>query len=130
MPFKRPRGLRANERELLEFLVGGPLGCEVLRRQIRSARVTGRCRCGCPSITLETDAPELRATEMKQRSEFGRDDVLEIPAVGRNRAGKRVEVTLHVVYGRIWELEIWAGWDGGEVRTDVPDVTTLVHGSD
>jgi hypothetical protein len=41
-----------------------------------------------------------------------------------------VELTLHVVHGHICELEIWAGWDGGEVRTDLPDAGTFVHGMD
>lgn len=44
------------EREVLDFLLdGGFHGAAALRAQAKTARVTGRCGCGCPTIDLEVD---------------------------------------------------------------------------
>ncbi|MGW3967033.1 hypothetical protein ACWED2_44955 [Amycolatopsis sp. NPDC005003] len=62
------RPLTPNERTTLDALLAADFpGAAELRAQAATARVTGRCGCGCPSINLEvartlpvaaiTDAP-------------------------------------------------------------------------
>lgn len=55
---------------------------------------------------------------IRRLSPVGRDDVLSVTAWGRNQEARAVDVTLHVVFGMVQELEVWAGWDGGEVATE------------
>ncbi|VVJ15596.1 Uncharacterised protein [Amycolatopsis camponoti] len=51
------RPLTPAEREVLTFLLAGDFpGAAELRAQAETARVTGRCGCGCPTIDLEVDA--------------------------------------------------------------------------
>ena len=46
----------ARERATLDFLLSTDVpGAEALRTQVRSARATAYCGCGCPSIALEVD---------------------------------------------------------------------------
>jgi hypothetical protein len=55
-PSDLPRPLTARERAVLDFLLTADVpDVEVLRIQAQTARVTGYCGCGCPSITLEVD---------------------------------------------------------------------------
>lgn len=50
------RPLTANERAALDTLLAADFpGAAELRAQARTARVIGRCGCGCPSINLEVD---------------------------------------------------------------------------
>ena len=50
------RPLTPNERTTLDTLLAADFpGAEELRAQAATARVTGRCGCGCPSINLEVD---------------------------------------------------------------------------
>jgi hypothetical protein len=74
----------------------------------------GVCSC-CPSITFVSDGPSMPGA-----------GPLEIAAYGRNRSGKEIRVTLHVVDGRIDELEIWGGERDGIGKTDLPGAHTLV----
>jgi hypothetical protein len=66
---------------------------------------------------------------VKRLSETGRDDVLVLSAWGVNDEVRDVWVTLHVVLGRLEELEVWPGWDGGEVRTALPPAESLCRGA-
>ena len=38
---------------------------------------------------------------------------------------RELDVILHVIAGRLVELEIWAGTFGGDPRTELPDAGTL-----
>ncbi|WIY05865.1 hypothetical protein QRX60_19210 [Amycolatopsis mongoliensis] len=50
------RPLTPAEREALTFLLDGDFpGAVELRAQAGTARVTGRCGCGCPTIDLAVD---------------------------------------------------------------------------
>jgi hypothetical protein len=51
--------------------------------------------------------------------------VLGLSDWGVSDEGRDVEVTLQVVLGRLEELEVWAGWDGGELRTALPLAESL-----
>ncbi|MEV5719232.1 hypothetical protein AB0L41_35560 [Amycolatopsis mediterranei] len=53
---ENPRPLTPNERTTLDTLLAADFpGAVELRAQAATARVTGRCGCGCPSIDLEAD---------------------------------------------------------------------------
>ncbi len=50
------RPLTANERTTLDTLLAADFpGAVELRAQAATARVTGPCGCGCPSVNLEVD---------------------------------------------------------------------------
>ena len=67
----------------------------------------------------------LPADVVKRLSDVNRDDLLDLGAWVSNTEGREVEVTLHVVFGRLEELEVWAGTYGGEVRTALPSPESL-----
>lgn len=124
VPLAEPRRLVPTEHVLLKALVE-PLGLPELSEQVAHAEVVARCSCGCPSVGLRTTGPELAAEVVRRLDTVGRDDVCAVTAWGVNRHGREVEVTLHVVFGHLEELEIWAGWDGGEVETELPGAESL-----
>ena len=109
---------------LLEALVE-PLESFELLMQVDHAEVVALCSCGCPSIGLRADGPEMPREAIKRLSDLGRDDVLNVTAWGTNRQGRKVEATLHVVFGRLVELEVWAGTCAGEAGTNLPQADTL-----
>jgi len=124
IPLDPPRPLRADEKALLDFLVAATSHPE-LRAQARGAKVISLCNCGCPSLGLEPAEGSPRASIGEEDSDVGIAGALRIAAEGKNREGRSVEVILHVQQAQIVELEIWAGLSGGEVETDLPDVSTL-----
>jgi hypothetical protein len=84
------------------------------------------CDCGCRSVALRPDAAFPDAPYTAEDSYIGRDDYIGLTADGVSAAGTNVEVTLHVIFGRVTELEIWDGsTTGGESRGELPDVATL-----
>jgi hypothetical protein len=100
-----PRPLTSEERDLLDFLVESPTSSEELRKQVATARVVGVCSCGCPSVWLEVEDDDQRGSRTES-----------FPITARQG---RTEVTLHIVQGRLHELEIWAGGYGVRPRVDV-----------
>jgi hypothetical protein len=119
-----PRSLGDEETRLLQYLLG-QVGVESLDTQLLTAKVVSECSCGCPSIGLASEGPAVSPAIMRQLSDADRDDWLEINAWGENVEGKVVQVNLHLVNGRLHELEIWSGWDGGEAATTLLSVTTV-----
>jgi hypothetical protein len=129
VPLADPRPLTSQERELLDFLLGGPVDSPELRAQAATAVVAGVCSCGCPSIQLAVDAEAPRA----------RLDGREVIASGAAQIRARriggedphTEVTLHVVgdvrngEGLIWELEVWPTAADGEQTPDLPPIDEL-----
>src|SRR5437870_6878741 len=61
LPLRQPRPLTPHERELLDFLLAGPVDSPDLRAQAATAVVAGVCSCGCPSIRLAVDENAPRA---------------------------------------------------------------------
>jgi hypothetical protein len=117
---KEPRPLSRVERTLIDFVLDGPDVSSELRAQGASAVVVSACDCGCRSIGLEParDAPSAEA----------RNGAYELGADGTSSAGGDVEVTLHVVLGRITELEIWDGaFTDGKSRGELPEIRTLQY---
>jgi hypothetical protein len=114
----RPRPLTPKERALIDFLLAGPLGRDQLRQQAETAEVDGTCGCGCPSVFLRAD-PAIPPVEFRaEETPFGRTDHVPIAAVQQKTRG-RTEVTLHVVQGRLAELEIWSGAYGMRPRVNL-----------
>jgi hypothetical protein len=113
-----PRRLTAKERVLIDFLLAGPRGGPELRAQVAGTRAVTKCSCGCPSVGLvvEPSAPVARFKKSEMR--FGRVDWVPITAYQRKSRFPDTQVTLHVVFGRLTELEIWAGKVGVRPRVD------------
>ena len=123
-----PRDLNAVERVLLDFILDGPDVRPELRAQGDSAEVVSVCDCGCRSVGLRPDPALPDAPYTAEDSSVDSDDYIGLTADGVSTAGTDVEVTLHVIFGRMTELEIWDGSDrGGESRCELPGVATLEH---
>jgi hypothetical protein len=123
VPLPQPRPLSHRERELLEFLVEA-CDSEELREQVAQAEVVATCSCGCPSIGLRGDGPEVPRDEMRGLGDFDHDDHARLTARGLSAGERPVEIALHVSLGRIWEMEVWAGADS-EVVFDLPALDSL-----
>ena len=104
MAVEPPRRLRSTERALLDFLLDHPLARDELRAQAANMVVDGRCSCGCPSIVLRGDPKAPRARYKKTEAPTKRTDWVPLEATTA-RGGSIV--TLHVLNGRLYELEIW-----------------------
>jgi hypothetical protein len=121
-----PRPLKWDERALLDFLLDHPIARDELRAQAERAEVVSECDCGCRSVGLEPHAAAPSARYTAEDSVYGRDDYIGIRARGRSEAGTEIEVTLHVVHGRMAELEIWDGAQtGGRSRGELPELDSL-----
>ena len=115
---RRPSG---PERRLLSWLAAA-VGQEVVD-QAADASVIGECTCGCSSLRLSTSAAPLPVETTIRLSDTGRADYLAASSSGRGPDG-HVSVVLHVVDGRLYELEIFAG-EGAAV--DAASVTALTR---
>ena len=121
-----PRNLSAEERVLLDFILAGPNVRPELRAQGDSAEAVFVCDCGCRSVGLRPDPAVPDAPYTAKDSYVGSDTYIGLTADGLSAEGTDVEVTLHVISGRMTELEIWDGSDrGGESRGELPDIATL-----
>jgi hypothetical protein len=112
------RLLTPGEEAMIDFLISGPLGTEELRRQAATARVVAICSCGCPSVWIEV-APSVPAAVYKElETPDGRTDHVALTAYQHKTRGS-TEVTLHIVNGRMFELEVWGHQYGVRPRVDV-----------
>ncbi|MBE1501054.1 hypothetical protein H4696_008154 [Amycolatopsis lexingtonensis] len=92
------RPLTRNERETLEVLLAGDFpGAAELREQATTAKVTGRCGCGCPTIELVVD-DATPAAEITDRVAVEAD----VPGGG---------LIVFVDEGRLSGLEYWTTRD-------------------
>jgi hypothetical protein len=125
VPLDRPRPLSGSERALLDRLLTHPLATAELREQAEGAMVTAVCICGCPSVTLSVpnEAPVAQLDANHPNVRHGED--ADISAEGRSPDARELDVVLHILGGRLGELEVWAGTFGGDPRTDLPEASTL-----
>ncbi len=119
-----PRAPTDAERRLLGVL-SAAVGDPVLHDQVASAVVDAVCRCGCSSVRLRSDRPALSARRALQLSGRGRSDHLAVEAVGSAPGHEHVQVVLHVVLGRVQELEVFDTLGGEGVPVALEDVTVL-----
>ena len=122
---ERPRVLSNEERRLIGRLataVDEPL----LHQQVATASVAAVCRCGCSSRRLRSDESPIPAVRVAQLSDDDRPDYFHVDGLGQAPDMPTVQVALHVIRGRIYELEVFAG-EGIAVSlaslTDLTDVT-------
>jgi hypothetical protein len=108
VPIAEPRPLSPEEQALIEFLLDHPLGRPELREQARTAQVVSSCSCGCPSVGLAVEPSAPRAVFRAEEMPIEGTDWLPFTAFQRSSNGE-TEVTLHIVDGRLHELEIWGG---------------------
>jgi hypothetical protein len=120
IPLPTPRAFTGEYRALLEIVLAAPNVRGEVRAQAKSARVVSACDCGCRSVGVEPDEAAPSAPYEA--------DAVSLTADGTSPTGTRVEVTLHVVFGRMTELEIWdGGLTQGVSNGELPDVKTLRH---
>jgi hypothetical protein len=81
-----PRQLSGAERALVDYLAPG---------EASGVQVSGECRCGCPSVRLET---VLFSGAHSQ-----------VSAMATAAGGERFQVVLHRMDGVLTELEVFAG---------------------
>jgi hypothetical protein len=109
------RPLSAAEQELIEALIGAVRsGVGRYLAQLERARVTGTCRCGCPSIDLEVSDASRR----------GRPLAL-VMADAESAGGVPVGVILWACNGELSSLEVHA-WDGS-MQVRLPEPETLAN---
>ena len=100
----RPRTLTQAEHALMARLVTFA-DVPSLSEQVATARVVSTCDCGCASVGLSTEGPQVPATVVTRLSDTGRDDYFAVTGSGDGD----VSVVLHVLSGFVGELEIFAG---------------------
>lgn len=66
-----------------------------LSEQVATVRVVSTCDCGCASVGLSTEGPQVPATAVARLSDTGRDDYFAVSASD----GGDVSVVLHVTGG-------------------------------
>ena len=122
---ERPRVLSGEERRVLGQLASA-VDEPLLHRQVAAATVTAACRCGCSSLRLQSDEPPIPDVRIVELSHLDRPDYFRVDAFSHAAALDDVQVVLHVVQGRIYELEVFAG-EGVSVRlaslADLTDIT-------
>ena len=111
----RPRALTDAEHALMARLVTFA-DVPGLSEQVATVRVVSTCDCGCASVGLSTEGPQVPATTVARLSDTRRDDYFAVSASG----GGDVSVVLHVLSGFVGELEIFAG-EGVPVAAPLAD---------
>lgn len=102
---ERARALTGAEMRAAQTLASAA-GPELLA-QLEGATVTGLCRCGCSSVQLATSSRPVTADWLSKRSPRGPEGHLAMTTVAEHAEDELVTVTLHVLHGRIAELEIF-----------------------
>jgi hypothetical protein len=98
-----------------------PLGDPALREQVDTVLVDGVCRCGCSSVRLRPAGPPVPV----EPSIPGRDHHVAVASSGRTADGHDVDVVLHLVHGRVHELEVFDTVGGEGVAAPLDDLTEL-----
>lgn len=108
----RPRPLSTAEQRLLSWLAteAGPDATA----QVADATVVGECACGCSSVQL---SPSTGARPDHAHSEVG--------GQATGTSGSVVSVVLHLVGGRLYELEVFDPDAGEGVAVDIDGLTGL-----
>lgn len=100
-PVHPPRKLTSKEEALLSFLLSRQFpGRDQLRQQMRSARVSGECKCGCPTVELLVDRAQSPRAKVVRR--------MPVEAIGNDEDGTQLYALLHVDDdGFLCELEAY-----------------------
>lgn len=110
-----PRDLTPLERSVLDFLLSEPFsGRDELRSQAAAVQVPGRCQCGCATIDLVVGEDSIPRAPVRSR----------VPVEATTTAGPATDVLLHVVEGRLRELEVYRH-DGEPAALPDPSILKL-----
>ena len=118
------RPLTAAEREVLDVLARQVPDLPELARQVDQCEVMAECVCGCASIRLYSTAPTV-PRDVSRANAQGERDHLAIAALGRDSAGRSVDVVLHTGLGTLRELEVTIGGVHDGTATELPAAATL-----
>jgi hypothetical protein len=100
----QPRALTEAEHALVTRLAAFA-DVPTLSEQIETVLVVSTCDCGCASVGLRTEGPQVPATRHRAAERHRARRLLR-----RERAGvDDVSIVLHVLSGFVGELEIFAG---------------------
>jgi hypothetical protein len=121
-----PRPPSADELRIISTLAAA-VDEPLLQKQVQTAEVDAVCRCGCSSVRLRSDAAPIPPARVADLSARGRPDYFSAEASGTGAAGERVAVVLHVVLGRIQELEVYDTFGGAGVAVALIDITDLAE---
>ncbi|CCH85955.1 protein of unknown function [Modestobacter italicus] len=116
----RPREPSEQERRLLITLAAA-VDEPMLHAQVATVVVDATCRCGCSSVRLCSGQPAIPTERIVQLSGTGRPDHFAVSATSRGR----VDVVLHVMHGRVVELEVYDHRDGDGRAVPLDDVLDL-----
>jgi hypothetical protein len=119
-----PLPLSGDEHRLLSSLAAA-VDEPLLHRQVETAVVTGVCRCGCSSVRLSSAEPALPSVRVAELSYRANPLVLSVEASSSGPAGERVQVVLHVIRGRIEELEVFVEEGIAVPLAGLPDPTDV-----
>ena len=78
-------------------------------------------------MRLRTDEQAIPVRRVRQLSATGRDDHIEVAAMGGSAATEHVSVVLHVLAGRVRELEVFDGKGGEGVAVELARLTGLTE---
>jgi hypothetical protein len=115
-----PRPPSASERRLLTTLATR-FGDPAVNEQVDKVFIDGSCRCGCSSVRLRTDGPVVPA----EPPSSGHDEHVALMGTGRTPDGHDVDVVLHLLQGRVNELEVFDTVGGEGVAVPLDDLIEL-----
>lgn len=119
-----PRAPSDDERRLLVTLAGA-VAEPLLHEQVSSVVIDAVCRCGCSSVRLRSAEQAIPADRVAELSARGSPDYFAVEADGRDRGHRFVTVVLHVMVGRVGELEVFDSLAGEGNAVDVSGLTRL-----
>lgn len=99
----------------------------LLHDQLSAVVVTAVCRCGCSSVRLRSEQQPIPAERVAELSGKGRDDYFAVAATGRGPTTTSVDVVLHVMKGRVGELEVFDVTGGEGVAVPLTGLTSLAE---
>jgi len=83
----------------------------------------GECGCGCSSVELSTTAGPLSTRTLVRLTDSDQLDYASLNGTARSELGHRVDVVLHIVDGRLHELEIFDTDAGEGTAVDLNSLT-------
>lgn len=120
-----PRAPAESEHRVLTGLANA-VGEPLVDDQVSSVVVDAVCRCGCSSVRLRSTRRAIPAETVTRLSRTGRADYLAVEAFGREPDHQDVNVVLHLMSGRVRELEVFdvVKGEGSTVALDQLDRLT------
>ena len=119
-----PRSPSEDERRLMAVLAAGA-NEPLLTEQVRTIVIDAVCRCGCSSVRLRSDEPAIPPARVAQLSKHERDDFFRVQAFSNDPAQELVYAELHMMAGRVEELEVYDGARGDGAAAALAQIAEL-----